>query len=107
MSADEDAGGIDLEYFLADISEESSTRIAGAILIIAGSLLGVLLGMLLVSSNPSQIMNETLDSSEDYSDVSGIVVSGVSGNDSGGDPVEGVRVRLCLLYTSPSPRDRG
>ena len=31
MSEDEDAGGIDLEYFLADISEESSTRIAGAI----------------------------------------------------------------------------
>ena len=86
--------GMDLEYFLEDISEESSTRIAGAILIIAGSLLGVLLGLLLVSSNPSQIMDETLDSSEDYSDVSGIVISGLSGNDSGGDPVEGVRVRL-------------
>ena len=39
-------------------------------------------------------MDETLDSSEDYSDVSGIVISGLSGNDSGGDPVEGVRVRL-------------
>ena len=63
MSEDDDAGGIDLEYFLEDISEESSTRIAGAILIIAGSLLAVLLGWLRGSSNPSQIMDATLDSS--------------------------------------------
>ena len=105
MSEDDDAGGIDLEYFLEDISEESSTRIAGAILIIAGSLLGVLLGLLLVSSNPSQIMDETLDSSEDYSDVSGIVISGLSGNDSGGDPVEGVRVRLLSVEGASTGRE--
>ena len=105
MSEDDDAGGIDLEYFLEDISEESSTRIAGAILIIAGSLLGVLLGLLLVSSNPSQIMDETLDSSEDYSDVSGIVISGLSGNDSGGDPLEGVRVRLLSVEGASTGRE--
>ena len=61
MPEDDDAGGIDLEYFLEDISEESSTRIAGATLIIAGSLLGVILGLLLVSSNPNQKKSEVCD----------------------------------------------
>ena len=93
--ADEDfEGGIDLEYFMEDISEEPSTRIAGAILIIIGSLLGVQLGILLVSGNPDEILSDTLDSPEEYSDVSGIVISARTGNDSGGEPVEGVRVRL-------------
>jgi len=93
--ADEDVvGGIDLEYFMEDISEEPSTRVAGAILIIIGSLLGVWLGILLVSGNPDEILSDTLDSSEEYSDVSGIVISERTGNASGGEPVEGVRVRL-------------
>jgi len=93
--ADEDVvGGIDLEYFMEDISEEPSTRVAGAILIIIGSLLGVQLGILLVSGNPDEILSDTLDSSEEYSDVSGIVISERTGNASGGEPVEGVRVRL-------------
>ena len=93
--ADEDVvGGIDLEYFMEDISEEPSTRVAGAILIIIGSLLGVWLGILLVSGNPDEILSDTLDSSEEYSDVSGIVISERTGNSSGGEPVEGVRVRL-------------
>jgi hypothetical protein len=93
--ADEDVGGgIDLEYFMEDISEEPSTRVAGAILIIIGSLLGVQLGILLVSGNPDEILSSSLDSSEEYSNVSGIVISERTGNDSGGEPVEGVRVRL-------------
>ena len=93
--ADEDVvGGIDLDYFMEDISEEPSTRVAGAILIIIGSLLGVQLGILLVSGNPDEILSATLDSSEEYSDVSGIVISERTGNASGGEPVEGVRVRL-------------
>ena len=93
--SDEDAGGgVDLEYFMEDISEEPSTRVAGAILIIIGSLLGVQLGILLVSGNPDEILSATLDSSEEYSDVTGSVISGITGNDSGGEPVEGVRVRL-------------
>ena len=37
--ADEDVvGGIDIEYFMEDISEEPSTRVAGAILIIVSFL---------------------------------------------------------------------
>jgi len=94
MAEDDDTGGVDIQYFLEDLSEEHSTRVAGAVLIIGGSLIGVVLGLLLVSSNPNQILAETLDSSEDYSDISGIVISGLSGNDSGGEPIEGVRVRL-------------
>ena len=96
--ADEDSeGGINLEYFMEDISEEPSTRIAGAILIIIGSLLGVQLGILLVSGNPDEILSDTLDLTEEYSDVSGIVISARTGNDSGGEPVEGVRVRLLSI----------
>ena len=96
--ADQDSeGGIDLEYFMEDISEEPSTRIAGAILIIIGSLLGVQLGILLVSGNPDEILSDTLDLTEEYSDVSGIVISARTGNDSGGEPVEGVRVRLLSI----------
>lgn len=94
MADEDDNGGIDLEYFMEDMSGEPSTRVAGAILIIIGSLLGVQLGVLLVSANPDEILSSTLDASDEYSDVSGIVISELSGNDSGGEPIEGVRVRL-------------
>ena len=94
MAGEDNEGGIDLEYFMEDISEEPSTRVAGAILIIIGSLLGVWLGILLVSGNPDEILSATPDS---YSDVSGIVISERTGNDSGGEPVEGVRVRLLSI----------
>ena len=94
MAGEDNEGGIDLEYFMEDISEEPSTRVAGAILIIIGSLLGVWLGILLVSGNPDEILSATPDS---YSDVSGIVISERTGKDSGGEPVEGVRVRLLSI----------
>ncbi len=97
MADEDDEGGIDLEYFLEDMAGEPSTRVAGAILIIIGSLLGVQLGILLVSANPDEILSSTLDSSDEYSDVSGIVISELSGNDSGGEPIEGVRVRLLSI----------
>ncbi len=61
MAEDDDTGGVDIQYFLEDLSEEQSTRVAGAVLIIGGSLIGVVLGLLLVSSNPNQILAETLD----------------------------------------------
>ena len=94
MIDDGDSGGIDVEYFLEDISEEPSTRVAGAIMIIIGSLLGVQLGVLLVSANPDEILSGRLASNEDYSDVSGIVNSALVDNNSGGEPMEGVKVRL-------------
>ncbi len=89
MADEDDEGGIDLEYFFDDMSVEPSTRVAGAILIIIGSLLGVQLGILLVSANPDEILSSTRDASDEYSDVSGIVISELSGNDSGGEPIEG------------------
>ena len=94
MADEDDEGGIDLEYFMEDISEEPSTRVAGAILIIIGSLLGTWLGILLVSGNPDEILSATPDL---YSDVSGFVISEITDNESGGEPVEGVRVRLLSI----------
>jgi hypothetical protein len=94
MEEEDDEGGIDLEYFMEDISEEPSTRVAGAILIIIGSLLGTWLGILLVSGNPDEILSATPDL---YSDVSGFVISEITDNESGGEPVEGVRVRLLSI----------
>jgi len=94
MEEEDDEGGIDLEYFMEDISEEPSTRVAGAILIIIGSLLGTWLGILLVSGNPDEILSTTPDL---YSDVSGFVISEITDNESGGEPVEGVRVRLLSI----------
>tara|TARA_Y100000588_G_scaffold288400_1_gene306787 strand:+ start:2485 stop:3228 length:744 start_codon:yes stop_codon:yes gene_type:complete len=94
MMEEDDPGGIDLEYFLEDMSGERSTRVAGAIMIILGSLLGVQLGILLISANPDEILSGSLDSTEEYADVSGIVISAIVDDNSGGDPVEGVKVRL-------------
>ncbi|MBR79363.1 MAG: hypothetical protein CMA88_01055 [Euryarchaeota archaeon] len=94
MIDEDDSGGIDLEYFLEDLSEEPSTRVAGAMMIIVGSLLGVQLGILLISADPDEILSGSLDSTEEYADVSGIVISAISDNETGGDPVEGGKVRL-------------
>ena len=82
------SGGIDFEYFMEDMSEERSTRVAGAIMIIIGSLLGVQFGILQISGTPDEILSGSLDFSERYSDVNGITISSLEGNSSGGDPVE-------------------
>lgn len=94
MVEHDDTSGIDIEYFLEDISMESSTRVVGAVLIIIGSILGVQLGILLISVDPDEILSGSVDSTEQYSDVSGMVISALSDNNTGGDPVEGVKVRL-------------
>ena len=88
------SGSIDFEYFMEDMSEERSTRVAGAIIIIIGSLLGVQFGILQISGTPDEILSGSLDFSERYSDVNGITISSLEGNSSGGDPVEGVKIRL-------------
>ena len=72
MDSEEDSGGVDIDYFLANISEEPSARRAGAILIIIGSILGVQLGIVLFAADPGEVLSGSLES----------------------DPVEGVRVRL-------------
>ena len=94
VTDDGDSTGIDLEYFFEDLSGEDSTRVAGAILIIIGSILGVQLGIMLISADPGEVVSGNLDSTARYADVSGIVNSALTDNNTGGDPVEGVKVRL-------------
>ena len=73
---DNDSG---FELWLHDLSIDPATRVAGAILIILGSALGAMLGVLLMAADPADIMGQI-------------------GEDQSSD--------TCLLYTSPSPRDQ-
>ena len=94
MDFEEEHEGVDIDYFLANISEEANARKMGAILIIIGSLLGVQLGIVLFVADPGAVLSGSIDSEDQYSDISGIVNSALTDNSSGGDPVEGVRVKL-------------
>jgi hypothetical protein len=94
MDPSEEQEGADLEYLLEDLAVDPATRIAGAILIILGSLLGTQLGIMLISADPGEMLSGRLDSTDTYADISGIVNSALIDNTTGGDPVEGVRVRL-------------
>ncbi|MEC8874138.1 MAG: hypothetical protein VX502_01970, partial [Candidatus Thermoplasmatota archaeon] len=93
-NSEDDLDGIDIRYFFEDLSIDPSTRVAGAIMIIIGSLLGAQLGILLISADPAEVLSGSLDSTDEYADVSGIVNSALIDNTTGGDPVEGVKVRL-------------
>ena len=44
------------ELWLHDLSIDPATRVAGAILIISGSALGAMLGVLLMAADPADIM---------------------------------------------------
>ena len=81
-----------LEIWLSDISEDSATRVAAAVLIISGSLLGTIFGILAISANPAEILSGTLVSDDDYADINGIVNSALIDNNTGGEPIEGVRL---------------
>ena len=93
-NSEDDLDGIDIGYFFEELSIDPSTRVAGAIMIIIGSLLGAQLGILLISADPAEVLSGSLDSTDEYADVSGIVNSALIDNTTGGDPVEGVKVRL-------------
>ncbi|HJM18423.1 MAG TPA: carboxypeptidase-like regulatory domain-containing protein [Candidatus Thalassarchaeaceae archaeon] len=94
MDSQEGNGGVDIDYFLENLSEEPNARKIGGIMIIIGSILGIQLGIVLFSADPGEVLSGSLDSGDQYSDISGIVNSALTDNSSGGDPVEGVRVRL-------------
>ncbi|MFL2963034.1 MAG: hypothetical protein ACJZ46_02180 [Candidatus Thalassarchaeaceae archaeon] len=83
-----------LEIWLSDISEDSATRIAAAVLVISGSLLGAIFGVLAISANPAEILSGSLVSDDDYADINGIVNSALIDNNTGGDPIEGVKLTL-------------
>ena len=89
MSDENDSG---FELWLHDLSIDPATRVAGAILIILGSSLGAMLGVLLMAADPADIMGQ-IGADESSDTVNGVVISSLS-NNTGGDPIEGVLVEL-------------
>ncbi|HIG38613.1 MAG TPA: carboxypeptidase regulatory-like domain-containing protein [Candidatus Poseidoniales archaeon] len=83
-----------MELWLHDLSVDSTTRLAGALMIFVGSLLGVLLGVALISTNVGEILAGQLDGSDGLADVDGIVITALEDSTTGGEPVEGVRVSI-------------
>ena len=86
---DNDSG---FELWLHDLSIDPATRVAGAILIILGSALGAMLGVLLMAADPADIMGQ-IGEGQSSDTVNGLVISSLD-NNSGGDPIEGVLVEL-------------
>ena len=95
-----EAGGDDfedysaMELWLHDLSVDPATRIAGGLMIFVGSLLGLLLGVALISANVGEILSGQLDGSDGVADVNGIVNSALQDSGTGGEPAEGVSVSI-------------
>lgn len=89
---DENNTSSGFELWLNDLSIDPATRVAGAILIISGSVLGAMLGVLLMAADPADIMGQ-IDDNQSSDDVNGLIISALDGN-TGGDPIEGVLVEL-------------
>ncbi|RZP11685.1 MAG: carboxypeptidase regulatory-like domain-containing protein [Candidatus Poseidoniales archaeon] len=83
-----------MELWLHDLSVDSTTRVAGALMIFVGSLLGVLLGIVLISTNVGEILTGQLDGSDGLADVDGIVSTALEDGTTGGEPAKGVRVSI-------------
>ena len=58
---EENANSSGFELWLYDLSIDPATRVAGAILIIAGSALGAMLGVLLMAADPADIIGQIED----------------------------------------------
>ena len=86
---DNDSG---FELWLYDLSLDPATRVAGAILIILGSALGAMLGVLLMAADPADIMSQ-IGEDQSSDTVNGLVISSLD-NNTGGNPIEGVLVEL-------------
>ena len=83
-----------LELWLSDLSTDSATRNLGAVLIGIGGALGIIIGIMLISGNVSDILSGQMEESGGTADIEGIVISELVGNSSGGNGVEGVEVTL-------------
>ena len=83
-----------MELWLHDLSVDSATRVAGALMIFVGSLLGVLLGIALISANVGEILTGQLDGSDGVADVDGLVSTALEDGTTGGEPAEGIRVSI-------------
>ena len=83
-----------LELWLSDLSTDSATRNLGAVLLGIGGALGIIIGIMLISGNVSDILSGQMEESGGTADIEGIVISELVGNSSGGNGVEGVEVTL-------------
>ena len=83
-----------MELWLHDLSVDPATRIAGGLMIFVGSLLGLLLGIALISANVGEILSGQLDGSDGVADVNGIVSTALQDSGTGGEPAEGVSVSI-------------
>ena len=91
---DEIDGISGLEMWLSDLSTDSATRNFGAALLGIGGILGIIIGLMLISGNVSDILSGQMEESGGTADIDGIVISELVGNTSGGNGVEGVKVTL-------------
>ena len=92
---DEDVDDLSgLNLWLSDLSTDSATRNLGAVLIGIGALLGIIIGIMLISGNVSGILSGQLEESGGTADVDGVVISALSSNSSGGEGVSEVEVVL-------------
>ncbi|MEC9000972.1 MAG: carboxypeptidase-like regulatory domain-containing protein [Candidatus Thermoplasmatota archaeon] len=83
-----------MELWLHDLSVDPATRLAGGLMIFVGSLLGLLLGIALISANVGEMLTGQLDGSDGVADVNGIVSTALQDSDTGGEPAEGVSVSI-------------
>lgn len=94
MSDEDESRRSRFEWWLEDLSTDPATRVAGAILIILGSVLGVVTGSLHISADVGDVLTGQLDDSGGLADVHGAVYSALVDNSTGGDAMEGVVVIL-------------
>ena len=83
MSDDEFDDYSAMELWLHDLSIDSATRVAGALMIFIGSLLGAILGVALISADVGEILTGQLDSSDGVADVNGMVNTALEDNTTG------------------------
>ena len=94
MSEDEESRRSRFEWWLDDLSVDPATRVAGAILIILGSILGVVTGSLHITADVGEVLSGQLDESGGLADIHGAVYSALVDETTGGEAVEGVTVVL-------------
>ncbi|MDC0040688.1 hypothetical protein OAJ11_02575 [Candidatus Poseidoniales archaeon] len=63
MSYDDESKRTRLQWWLEDLSVDPATRVAGAILIILGSILGVVTGSLHITADVGDVLTGQLDDS--------------------------------------------
>ena len=94
MAEGEESRRTRFEWWLEDLSIDPATRIAGALLIIFGSMLGVLTGSLHITADIGDVLNGQLDDSGSKADVNGAVYAALVNNSSGGEGMDEVTIIL-------------